>query len=151
MTNEKSFYDINKLGEFIFLDNINDKPIQFVIQEGVNNSKELFFVCVELLTVGFKLLYGDANGKVNLKQLDMDKLTYVKRKLKLVKIDFDLNIIDRNDIKENGEFQNLENINLTNLFTSIENLPDNLKLNDYCFHIDLEDEIYLVRFNLLNF
>ncbi len=162
---EKNFYDMNTLAKFIFTENRHNNPIDLVIDEGCSNIKELFFVCVELLTNGLKLLYGDLDGKVSLKDITLDQLIEVKKKLLLAKIDFEIDMIENKDfiIEIEESNQNIQESNkilsneekynstiLKHLLTSIDDLDDNLPLNEYCFKIELDDSIYLVRFNLLH-
>ncbi len=160
---EKSFYDINTLAKFIFIDNSNNHPIDLVIDEGCSNTKELFYICVELLTTGLKLLYGNEYGKVSLQDLTIEQLKVIKKKLLLAKIDFEIDMIDNKEIlndletylnsKENlSDDKNTESNDrmIQNLLFSVDDLEDNLPLNEYCFKIELEDRIYFVNFNLLN-
>jgi hypothetical protein len=166
---EKDFHDIDALAKFIFIDNKDNHTIDLIIEEGCSSTKELFFICVELLTKGLKLLYADTDDKVDLKNITMDQLKYIKSKLLLVKIDFEINMIENKnfiiEINNKGtasEEYNEENINdsslteeekynlkiLKQLITSVDELDDNLPLNEYCFKIELDDSIYMVNFSL---
>jgi hypothetical protein len=162
---EKNFYDMNALARFIFIENDNNNPIDLVIDEGCSNIKELFFICVELLTNGLKILYGDSEGKVTLKDITLEQLKIIKTKLLLAKIDFEIDMIENKDfiIEIDESKQNIEESKeevltdeekynamiLKQLITSIDDLDDNLPLNEYCFKLELDDSIYLVKFNLL--
>jgi hypothetical protein len=163
---EKDFHDIDALAKFIFIDNKDNHTIDLIIEEGCSSTKELFFICVELLTKGLKLLYAGTDDKVDLKNITMDQLKYIKSKLLLVKIDFEINMIENKnfiiEINNKDNDSNNENINdsslteeekynlkiLKQLITSVDELDDNLSLNEYCFKIELDDSIYMVNFSL---
>lgn len=154
---EKSFYDITQLVQFIFVDNINNHSIDLVIDQGVKNTKELFFTCVEILTAGLKLLYSDNEGKINLQNITLEQLEFVKKKMLLAKIDFTVDIIEKKDLIIEVDSDNNETISVTNkedevlvnhLLTSLTDLDNNLKLFEYCFKIQLPEVIYFVRFNI---
>lgn len=156
---EKKFYDINQLVQFIFVENKNDNPIDLVIAEGVKNTKELFFTCVEILTTGLKLLYSDNDGKINLQNITLDQLEFIKKKMLLAKIDFRIDIIEVKDLIIEIDSENNQTISVTekedeilvkHLITSLDDLDENLPLFDYCFKIQLIEVIYFVRFNINN-
>jgi hypothetical protein len=162
---EKSFTDIESLARFIFLNNTNNNSIDMVIHQDVYSSKQLFYICVELLTKGLQLLYSDNNGKVTLQSITLDQINFVKNKLKLAKINFEVDIINTDDIllsidsdneqkytylhKDNPLYTKYNEL-LNNLIITTEYLDDDLNLNEYCFTITLKNSIYFIKFNLLN-
>jgi hypothetical protein len=143
---EKKYYDIDSLVQFIFLENDNDHSIDLVIDQGCSNSKELFFICVELLTFGLKKLYAGDDGKVDLKNITLEQISDVKKKLLLAKIDFEINVFTFDNKIDSDESDKI----LKYLLYDINQQPDNLPLNEYCFKIELDDRMYIVNFTLLN-
>ncbi len=162
---EKSFNDIESLARFIFLDNINDKSIDMIVHQDTYSSKQLFYICVELLTKGLQILYSDTNGKVTLQSITLEQINFVKKKLKLAKITFEVDIIQTDDITVEIDSENVQkytyihednplyiknNELLNHLLITTEYLDDDLDINEYCFTITLKDIIYFIKFNLLN-
>lgn len=71
--------DVKHLARFLFLEN-DGRPCSLSF-DGIEDARDLFCFCLELLTKGMALLYGDATGCVRLSQLSNQQFETVCTKL----------------------------------------------------------------------
>lgn len=129
------------LAKLIFIDNTDDKPISLEIAEGCDNNKELFYVCVEVLTSGLALLYGNNEGKVDLSQISLENLEYCRLKLEKARIAFAIQIIPCDTVPVE--------VSIGEANFETEKLQSDLPLCEYAFHIDNYPQHYVIRFNVI--
>lgn len=76
---------INDLADFVFLKNVHHAEIYLQLCE-VEDTKDLFFFCLDLFCKGLVLLYGQGS-RVTLEDLTMEQFQEVQRKLRLAGIE----------------------------------------------------------------
>jgi hypothetical protein len=127
--------EVDQLAEFIFLRNINNAKIELELC-GLEDSKDLFCFCVDLLCKGLVLMYG-VEKKVELSELTMEMFNNVKNKMRCAAIEPKLVILPNNanrvvGIEYGGDFPSKAN---------------NLPLTEYCIEIVSADHIYIISFD----
>lgn len=129
---------INDLADFVFRKNIYDSEIYLQLFE-VEDMQDLFFFCLDLFCKGLVLLYGDKN-RVCLEELTMDQFLEVRRKLRLAGIDILLDVEPQEPVEG-------EAIPPVTMIRVVEK-TDNVKLEDYNFHMQTPTMKYTIRFSL---
>lgn len=134
---------VNDLAEFIFLKNVNDS-IVYLTLNGLEDTKDLFFFCLDLFCKGLVLLYGNAENKVNLDDITMDMFNTIRKKLRNAKIDIILDIYQ--DIASGDE----DNASASSLnLQHIEELPNALPLREYDFILRSKKQVFSIKFDML--
>lgn len=134
---------VNHLVSFLFIQNVDNKPIT-INADGLENTRDLFYFCLDLLFKGLILLYGTDN-KVCVDKLTLEQFNVVKSKLKCANIDchLDINPIDT----PNTQLANLWTQNFLNIHKAYTN-PENMKLEDYSFDLQTLEFIYKIWFEI---
>jgi hypothetical protein len=113
---------------------------------GVQNTKELFSFCLDLMCKGLVLLFG-TDGRVCINDITMEQFAIVKRKMRLAGIACDLEVIP---VEEQPEtLLDLWTQNFLNI-QSVRTSPDNMGLNDYTFELQTVGFIYKIKFDLIH-
>lgn len=136
---------INDLAEFLFIKNIHDRPVE-LRDLNVQNSKELFTFCLDLMCKGLVLLFG-TDGKVCINTLSMEQFDILKRKMRCTGIDCQLNVIEVEEPPEN--LLDLWTQNFLNI-QSVRSSDDNMGLNDYTFELQTHENIFKIKFDLIH-
>jgi hypothetical protein len=136
---------INDLADFVFNKNTYDKPIELSLPE-IENWKEFFYFCLDLLCKGLVLLYG-CGSKVDLDEIDEEKFNVIKRKMECMGIrpiiEFesqDVSNADEDDLQIKSTELNIR---------EIEDLPDNKQLEAYIFKVTTPRMKYSLHFTLI--
>ena len=143
--------NVNKLANFIFIENIKNIKITISSNE-FENSKDTFFFMLDLYFKGMVLLYGKRNEIDNsmtviLNELNYEQIESIKDKLKLAHIKLNFMYYHYTTIEEGNELV-LERYQKGNI-QEINKLPDNLNITNYIFKICLDENIYNISFELL--
>jgi hypothetical protein len=128
--------EIGNFAEYMFKTNKVNKIINLNLV-GVENNKDLFCCFIDLFCKGLILCYGQGNT-IDFDELDLEKFSYLKTKMECG------GIIIKLDIIENPDPCPMTYINSVD----IDNAPDNLPLESYCFKIFKENKIYHIYFSL---
>jgi hypothetical protein len=136
---------VNDLASFLFIRNVDNKSISININEGgIQNTRDLFCFCLDLLFKGLILLYGEDN-KVLVNALTLEQFDVIKRKLRCANIECHLEIIPLETPSE--EVLDLWTQNFLNVH-KVRNSDECLKLEDYHFDLQLSDCIYKIWFEI---
>jgi hypothetical protein len=129
---------INDLAEFIFIKNENNAKI-YLSLNGLVDSKDLFYFCLDLFCKGLVLLFGSEN-KVDLDVLTMDNFYSIKKKMNNASIDVILDFYQDLDGDSDGVSLNLQHI---------EGMDNNLLLREYDFIIRSQPNVFSIRFDMI--
>lgn len=132
---------VDDLATFMFLKNKNNAIVELSLG-GIENNKDLFFFCLDLLCKGLVLLYGE-NGRVDVEILTLDSFKLIEKKMALAGIHVKLHIesIAIDPTEECVNAINLDDINLQS---------DNELLTDYVFKMKMDSIIYNIAFELVH-
>ena len=129
--------DITKLANFI-LDSNN--PV-LVESQDFKNNRDLFLFCIELTTKMLSIKYGNNTGKVNIEDLDLEEIKFIKDKLIKSSIGFNLNI-------GNTDYNEGEIAQIT-YFIPENDIINNVNLDKYFMIIKKKNKQYNINFELL--
>ena len=129
--------DITKLANFI----IDTKSPLAIESQDFKNNRDLFFFCIELTTKMLSIKYGNNNGQVNIEDLNLDKIKFIKDKLIKSFIKFNLNI-------EYCEYNNGEIADIIYVIPD-DDIKNNIDLDKYIMIIKKKNKKYIINFELI--
>ena len=135
---------INDLADFIFNKNEDNKTIELSIN-GIENTRDLFCFCLDIMCKGLVLLFGTDN-KIAIDDLSLEDFEIVKTKMKCVGIKCQLEtfpVEQQPDTLLDLWTQNLLNVQ------QVRTSAGDLALSDYHFDIQTMHFIYKIRFELI--
>jgi hypothetical protein len=136
---------VNDLAHFLFIRNVDNKPITINITgDGLENTRDIFSFCLDIMLKGLVILFGTDN-KVVINDLTMDQFNTIKQKMRCANIECHLEVIPLEEPNEDVPdlwTQNFLNIN------KAYNADENMKLTDYHFDLQLSNFIYKIWFEL---
>ena len=130
---------VNDLATFMFTKNVNNATLELSLG-GIENNKDLFFFCLDLLCKGLVLLYGKY-GRVDVERLSFECFNCIKKKMALAGINVKLNV---------ESVDAPEDINAINL-DEIHSQSDSDELSDYIFKMKMDKIIYNIAFELVHY
>ena len=122
--------DITKLANFI----IDTKSPLAIESQDFKNNRDLFFFCIELTTKMLSIKYGNNNGQVNIEDLNLDQIKFIKDKLIKSCIQFNLNI-------EYCEYNNGEIADIIYVIPD-DDIKNNIDLDKYIMIIKKKNKKY---------
>jgi len=135
--------EITELVKFVFSDNRHNN--RMVIESSdFQDTRDLYFFCIELTMKGMAYLYGDENQKVDIEQLSAEQLDNIKNKLSNAAIEL---IVDIKPV--------ITNIN-TETHTEIiydiptKNTEEAYKLEEYSLKLIKKENLYDIRFKIMD-
>ena len=134
---EVEINDITNLANFIIDAN---SPLAIESQDFKNN-RDLFFFCIELTTKMLSIKYGNNTGKINIEDLDLDQINFIKDKLIKSCIQFNLNI-------EYSEYNNGEIADIIYVIPD-DDIKNNIDLDKYIMIIKKKNKQYNINFELI--
>ena len=113
----------------------------------VNDEYELFKILVDILTSGLKILFGDANGKVNINLITENDFKIIEKYFNSfgfdIKYKYDIPLYNLK-VDENTELPSLDNTS-----EKKNNLDTKNDLNLYYFTLKTDDIKYEISFDYL--
>jgi len=137
--------NINDFADFVFQKNTTNKAIGLSLN-GIENTKDLFCFCLDILCKGLVLLFGSGD-RVCIQDLSFEDFGQVTEKMKCIGIKCKLETFDVEtppDTLIDLWTQNLLNVH------RVRTSDDNLQLEDYNFDIQTNTLIYRIRFELVH-
>lgn len=134
---EVEINDITKLANFI----IDTKSPLAIESQDFKNNRDLFFFCIELTTKMLSIKYGNNNGQVNIEDLNLDQIKFIKDKLIKSCIQFNLNI-------EYSEYNNGEIADIIYVIPD-DDIKNNIDLDKYIMIIKKKNKKYIINFELI--
>lgn len=132
---------INDLAEFMYLKNINDAKVEMSLG-GIEDTKDLFFFCLDLFCKGLVLLFGTAERKVSIQDISLDQFQVIKKKLGNAGIAVTLEVFEDIDM---GDEAQVPGFNIQ----EIESNPPLPHLKDYNFRVRFSNTVYQIVFDLV--
>lgn len=148
---------VEELAEFIFLRNKNNAIVEMSLG-GIEDTKDLFFFCLDMFCKGLVMLYGE-NNRLIINDINEEQFNVIQQKLKAAGIqtclytdtsqdDVDTPQLDKKftadappDVSR-YPYVNIEEINA---------MPSNLDIEQYIFKIKLKPDLtYCVQFRLFH-
>lgn len=87
--------EIDDLAEFLFKKNKNNALVQLELN-GIDDTRDLFCFCIDLLCKGLVLLYGNEKSSVDVDDISFEQFSIIVNKLKNAGIILDLRV-ENND------------------------------------------------------
>lgn len=146
MNEKEVFIDgMSDLVKFVFSDNYDNNKM--IIQStDFNNTRDLYFFCIELTIKGIAKLFGNDNETVDISLLSIDDINIIKQKLSNAAIELILDIIPL----EEGFYNDNENSDI--IYDIPHNdLENNYKLEDYSLIIRKKEFFYSIKFKIIEF
>jgi len=148
---------INDIARVIFLQNSGDAKIVLDI-DGLENTKDIFCFCLDLLCKGMVLVYGK-DDKVSISDLSIEQFQYLSKRMELAGFKVLLNIqpMGTDDVEaeagtEAGSDEHKKAKTFNKMVVSIagvKSMDDNLDIKDYKFELLVEDMLYTIRFDIV--
>jgi hypothetical protein len=146
--------EVEELARYIFLLNKNDSIIELSLG-GIEDNKDLFYFCLDIFCKGLVLLFG-VDNRIIINDLSLEQFNVMKQKMLNAGVLVTLDIIAAPEPKDNDDFQGncprdlptsalYPRVNIKH----IELLPNDLKLTDYKFEINLTPTLtYIIQFDI---
>jgi hypothetical protein len=135
--------NVNDLAKFLFKENVDNKTINLNIN-GLENSKDLFCFCIDLLCKGLVISFGTDN-KVCINTLSIEQFEQIKQKMKCVGIEVHLEVHPITEPVEN--MIDLWTQNFLNV-QQVRASEENKRLHEYKFCIQTSEILYRIWFTL---
>tara|TARA_E500000178_G_C16796282_1_gene650349 strand:- start:40 stop:480 length:441 start_codon:yes stop_codon:yes gene_type:complete len=136
--------EITELVKFVFSDNRHNN--RMVIESSdFQDTRDLYFFCIELTMKGMSYLYGDENQKVDIEQLSAEQLDNIKNKLSNAAIEL---IVDIKPV-----ITNIDTETHTEIIYDIppKNTEEESKLEEYSLKLIKRQNLYDIRFKIMNY
>ena len=130
---------VDDLATFMFTRNVNNAMIELSLG-GIENNKDLFFFCLDLLCKGLVILYGK-NGRVDVENLTLDCFASIQKKMNLAGIRVKLLVESLDNEYDESNAINLDDINAQS---------DTDNLVEYVFKMKMDKIIYNIAFELVH-
>lgn len=134
---------IDDLADFMFVRNTNDAIIDLSLG-GIQNSKDLFYFCLDLFCKGLVILFGNGNNSVNIDDLTLENFALIRKKIICAGIETKLNTNPLETPIE--EFDHTNTLN----FDELNTIDDNLPLSSYEFKIKTPNMMYVLSFEIVH-
>jgi hypothetical protein len=134
---------IDHLAEFMFTKNTNNAQLQLSLG-GIENTKDLFFFCLDIFCKGLVMLFGKGSNSVNVEDITMENFDTIREKMLCAGIDVRLSVYPA-DIDDEQPAQQ-PGINLDDINGNDNDLP----LNEYEFKLTTPSMIYVISFNIVH-
>lgn len=135
---------INDFADFVFTKNYENKHIELNIG-GLDDTKDLFCFCLDLMCKGLVLLFGKDN-RVFVHELSADQFQIMREKLRCVGIDCLLSITPVELPPD--QMVDLWAQNYLNMQRIRESVNSD-RLEDYHFNLQTLDSIYKIKFQIM--
>ena len=136
--------EIQELVKFVFSDNRHNN--RMVIESSdFQDTRDLYFFCIELTMKGMAYLYGDENQKVDIEQLSAEQLDNIKNKLSNAAIEL---IVDIKPV-----ITNIDTESHTEIIYDIppKNTEEESKLEEYSLKLIKKQNLYDIRFKIMDY
>ena len=136
--------EIKELVKFVFSDNRHNN--RMVIESSdFQDTRDLYFFCIELTMKGMAYLYGDENQKVDIEQLSAEQLDNIKNKLSNAAIEL---IVDIKPV-----ITNIDTESHTEIIYDIppKNTEEESKLEEYSLKLIKRQNLYDIRFKIMDY
>ena len=136
--------EITELVKFVFSDNRHNN--RMVIESSdFQDTRDLYFFCIELTMKGMSYLYGDENQKVDIEQLSAEQLDNIKNKLSNAAIEL---IVDIKPV-----ITNIDTETHTEIIYDIppKNTEEESKLEEYSLKLIKRQNLYDIRFKIMDY
>ena len=136
--------EITELVKFVFSDNRHNN--RMVIESSdFQDTRDLYFFCIELTMKGMSYLYGDENQKVDIEQLSAEQLDNIKNKLSNAAIEL---IVDIKPV-----ITNIDTETHTEIIYDIppKNTEEESKLEEYSLKLIKRQNLYDIRFKIMGY
>jgi hypothetical protein len=136
--------NLNDLADFVFKKNDTNIQVDLSIN-GIDNTRDLFCFCLDILCKGLILLFGKDN-RVAIDEVSQEEFKMVQDKMRCVGIQCNLEVIDVELPPENlidlwtQNFLNVQRVRLER---------ENGNLEDYHFDLQTSDKIFKISFKIL--
>lgn len=144
--------NVNEVANYIFKIN-TDKEI-FININSLKTKKELFFLLFDIFCKGIILMYGE-NNKMKLNNLELYQFDEIKTKLKYAHIHLNLITYDKEtaqmlDLIPTNDQEIKEKNIIQNSIDDIVKMPDNDNLDNYIFHLYMNENLFCINFDILH-
>ena len=136
--------EIKELVKFVFSDNRHNN--RMVIESSdFQDTRDLYFFCIELTMKGMAYLYGDENQKVDIEQLSAEQLDNIKNKLSNAAIEL---IVDIKPV-----ITNIDTESHTEIIYDIppKNTEEESKLEEYSLKLIKRQNLYDIKFKIMDY
>ena len=136
--------EITELVKFVFSDNRHNN--RMVIESSdFQDTRDLYFFCIELTMKGMSYLYGDENQKVDIEQLSAEQLDNIKNKLSNAAIEL---IVDIKPV-----ITNIDTETHTEIIYDIppKNTEEESKLEEYSLKLIKRQNLYDIKFKIMDY
>ena len=140
---------ITDLAKYIFEENLQFKNDVLLDVRTLQTTKQLFFFFFELFCKGLVILFGSESGRLELNSVSSEQFDLVREclrrahiKLHLTTYDADTARLLDHDVSSSREVANRS-------ITDLRDAPDDLSLDEYVFHIFVNDVLMLISFDIV--
>ena len=135
--------EITELVKFVFSDNRHNRMV--IESSDFQDTRDLYFFCIELTMKGMAYLYGDENQKVDIEQLSAEQLDNIKNKLSNAAIEL---IVDIKPV-----ITNIDTESHTEIIYDIppKNTEEESKLEEYSLKLIKKQNLYDIRFKIMDY
>ena len=146
--NEHHNITMTQLSSYIFLKNRFNKKIVIDIKKGLSNTNDLFHLCLDLFCKGIVLMHG-YDGKIELNNLTIDDLSVVVTKLENANIRTNINIQNVNEMIEKSIINTSDPRDIITCSLNYTQSCTSENLDDYEFRLIIDDNLYLISFEII--